>query len=155
MASFIQTLQAQVPSSIPNPNAQTTGTVYFAIDTLKFFIVQSNGQVVPLPTNTAATGPQGATGATGSQGQGLTWRGAYNPGNTYAPYDLVIYTDGSTYICTKEVGANSGNAPGNTEYWNLVAQSGTDGPVTSIGTDASGVNEINGQPINANHIGGL
>jgi hypothetical protein len=143
------------------PARGTPGDTWYTTDTRQTFIVLNDTRLYNLAgllapnTQNPVVGPQGPQGLTGSPGQSITWRGAYDPGNSYAPYDFVSY-NGSTYICIQQVGANSGNAPGNTEYWNLVAQSGDGGPVTSIGQDSSGaVNAINGEPIAAQSVGGL
>ena len=118
--------------SVKSTNLPATGCpgdIWYATDTRQAYLVLSSKQLFQLSGLLGANpvpvvGPQGPQGNQGNPGQGLTWRGTYNSGNSYAPNDLVEYSDGSTYICVKQVGANSGNAPGNTEYWNLVAQSG-------------------------------
>jgi hypothetical protein len=63
----------------------------------------------------------GVTGATGPTGQGLTFRGAYVGGTTYAPYDIVTI-GGDSYIC---ILASTGHTPPNATYWTLVASRGS------------------------------
>jgi hypothetical protein len=78
---------------------------------------------------TGDTGATGATGATGPQGQGFTWRGAYDNATAYSPYDVVSY-NGSSYVCTS---ATTGNLPTDNSFWNLVAQKGDTGATGSDG----------------------
>ena len=86
--------------------------------------------------NTGPAGPTGSTGAAGPPGQGYTWKGAWNSGTAYVPYDSVSNA-GSSYVCT--VG-NTNQAPPNTSYWNILAQQGVigntgpAGPTGSTGT---------------------
>jgi hypothetical protein len=74
-------------------------------------------------------GADGATGATGPAG--VTWRGAYAGGTTYAINDLVSYTDGSTYICTA---ITTGHVPTNATYWALFTSVGATGGTGSTGS---------------------
>lgn len=120
--------------SVPDSQLPTTGQqgdIYFATTSRTVWIVIPGGNLIPLNNLFAqrpvvSVGPPGPSGAAGATGQGLTWRGTYNPGNSYAPYDLVHF-NGSAYICVKQVGANSGNDPTNSEYWNLISSEGADG----------------------------
>lgn len=57
-------------------------------------------------------GPAGAVG--------LTWRGAYSSGTSYAVNDGVS-DGGSSYIC---ISATTGNAPPNAAYWSSLAAAG-------------------------------
>lgn len=66
--------------------------------------------------NTGDTGPQGATGP-----RGLTWKGAWSSGATYAKDDSVQY-NGSSYVATGAVSA--GLVPGVAGVWDLVAAKG-------------------------------
>jgi hypothetical protein len=74
------------------------------------------------------TGPAGPQGATGSAG--LTWRGTYNPQTGYSPGDAVAY-GGASYVSLANT--NSGNTPGATSQWSLLAAAG-----------AAGINGTNG-----------
>jgi hypothetical protein len=71
-------------------------------------------------------GQQGEPGTPGANGQGFTWRGTWDSGTSYIPYDVVFYQDPSypenigSYIC---VVANSGLVPPTNgfSYWNRFA----------------------------------
>ena len=69
--------------------------------------------------NTGDTGPQGATGP-----RGLTWRGAWGSGTTYAKDDAVQY-NGSSYVASGP--ASPGLLPGTAPVWELLAQKGAGG----------------------------
>lgn len=69
--------------------------------------------------NTGDTGPQGATGP-----RGLTWRGAWGSGTTYAKDDAVQY-NGSSYVASGP--ASPGLLPGTAPVWDLLAQKGAGG----------------------------
>ena len=74
-------------------------------------------------------GIQGETGAQGPQGEkgdpGLTWRGGWNSGTTYALNDAAYY-HGSAYISLAET--NVGNIPdASPSHWELLAQKGDTG----------------------------
>ncbi len=85
---------------------------------------------------TGATGPAGATGATGPQGlQGnsggsTTWLGAWSSSTTYVLDDAISF-EGSSYIA---VATSTNVIPGNTDYWQLLAQVGAQGPTGPQGT---------------------
>lgn len=68
-------------------------------------------------------GSDGSDGRDGQDGKGLNWRGTYVPGETYFPHDVVHY-DGSSYICVKQA---QGRPPISREYWNLLAERGSNG----------------------------
>ena len=69
--------------------------------------------------NTGDTGPQGAAGP-----RGLTWRGAWGSGTTYAKDDAVQY-NGSSYVASGP--ASPGLLPGTAPVWELLAQKGAGG----------------------------
>lgn len=69
------------------------------------------------------SGPSGLNGINGKDGSGFTWRGTYNPAKTYNPNDTVHF-DGSSYICLK---TTQGRNPLSRDFWNLVAQRGSNG----------------------------
>jgi len=126
-----------LPSSqLPGPGEGISGDLYFAVDTNQLFVC-ATGYLLPVSgilsggLSLNQTGPQGPQGTPGAPGQGLTWRGAWNTGNTYAPYDLVNAPDGSVYICTVE---NIHQQPPNTAFWNLFAAAPSGGgEVSSVG----------------------
>lgn len=97
---------------------------------------------------TGAAGPTGAPGGTGAIGPsgsiGVTWRGPWAVGTAYAISDLV-QNGGSSYIC---ILANTGNAPPNATYWELVSQQGllgVTGPTGATGTTgATGASGVQG-----------
>ena len=60
----------------------------------------------------------------------FNWKGAYNSGTAYA-VDDVVSSGGSSYVC---ILASTGNAVSNGTYWELMAQTGTNG---TNGTDLS------------------
>jgi collagen type VII alpha len=85
-----------------------------------------------------AAGPQGPAGATGASGAngapGLVYQGAYASTTNYAANDAVTYAGGS-YISL--VAGNSGNTPGTSAAWGVLAAAGAPG--------AAGVNGAPGQ----------
>jgi len=74
-------------------------------------------------------GPVGQAGRNGEDGSGFTWRGTYMPSTSYSPYD-VVHFDGSAYICVK---ATQGRPPISRDYWNLMAERGSNGGGGSTG----------------------
>ncbi len=58
-----------------------------------------------------ATGDTGATGTDGEDGQGFNWRGTWESGEDYSPYDIT-YSEGNSYVCILTI-VNSTNAPKN------------------------------------------
>ena len=69
------------------------------------------------------TGPQGPAGQTGPQGQPVHFLGTWSAIASYVTGDAVFY-NGSAYIA---MGAISGNAPGVSPLWALLAQQGDAG----------------------------
>lgn len=69
----------------------------------------------------------------------ITPKGEFNEATTYQKLDVVSY-QGSSYICLQET---TGNLPTNTEYWQLIAQKGTDGVDGKDGTN--GIDGKDGQ----------
>jgi hypothetical protein len=67
-------------------------------------------------------------GATGATGQGLNYRGGFDNGAVYVPYDLATY-NGSTYICVVQTPSTPANPPDvDTTTWALFASKGDPGP---------------------------
>lgn len=54
------------------------------------------------------------------------WRGTWSMDELYSQNDVVFY-NGSSYIARLDHLSGAGNAPGNTDYWELVAQAGAGG----------------------------
>jgi hypothetical protein len=92
-------------------------------------------------------GSQGVAGATGSAGAqgltgaaGLTWRGTYDPRTGYGAGDAVAYS-GASYVSLANT--NSGNTPGTSAQWALLAAagvvgaSGSNGAAGARGTDGA------------------
>lgn len=71
-----------------------------------------------------------SNGIQGPQGQGLTYRGTYNSGTYYNPYDIVYY-NGSSYI---NLLACSGIVPTNMTYWGMIAIQGSQGQKGDTGS---------------------
>lgn len=92
--------------------------------------------------STGSPGPQGASGAvgavgpTGAAGRSLTWRGEYDPEDTYQVDDLISYL-GSTWMCVQ---ANTTQHPGQAPTrWDLAAAKGDSGATGAVGaTGATG-----------------
>jgi hypothetical protein len=78
-------------------------------------------------------GPAGATGPQGIPGQGFNFRGEWNVGDTYVPYDVVTY-QGACFVAISQV--QPGNIPAfpTGPYWNCIAQAGAQGPAGADGT---------------------
>ena len=83
-------------------------------------------------------GDTGEAGAAGTDGKGLTFKGAWLVGTTYAPLDVVTQ-DGSSFIAvagstdvspTVDVAENGGN-------WAMLAAKGAEGPQGPAGTDGT------------------
>src|SRR5580704_5987786 len=104
--------------------------------------VGATGPAGPTGTTGAigAQGPAGATGATGDTGatgpagptgpQGLTWRGTWNNGASYAVNDGVQF-NGASYISTQ---TTTGQQPDiSPSFWNLLAQAGATGSTGANG----------------------
>ncbi|MGB7552890.1 MAG: DNRLRE domain-containing protein, partial [Candidatus Korobacteraceae bacterium] len=70
-------------------------------------------------------GPQGQQGSAGSNGQGFTFRAAFNNGTSYNPYDVVTY-NGSTYDASVAI-PPGGGTPDQNPHWTLMAQEGAQG----------------------------
>ncbi len=70
-------------------------------------------------------GPQGQQGSAGSNGQGFTFRAAFNSGTSYNPYDVVTY-NGSTYDASVAI-PPGGGTPDQNPHWTLMAQEGAQG----------------------------
>ncbi len=70
-------------------------------------------------------GPQGDQGPAGTNGQGFTFRSAFDNGTNYNAYDVVTY-NGSTYNATVAIPAGGGN-PDQNPNWAVVAQAGAQG----------------------------
>lgn len=67
-------------------------------------------------------------GLTGATGQGLNYRGAFDNGAVYVPYDLATF-NGSTYICVVQTGGTPANNPDvDTTTWAMFASKGDPGP---------------------------
>ena len=81
----------------------------------------------------SGTGTQGPQGDNGSQGQGFTYQGAYSDTRTYAPYDVVTGSDGSTYITPSIGDLPDPTTPGQTD-WTLFTSVGAQGPQGDSGT---------------------
>ena len=81
----------------------------------------------------SGTGTQGPQGDNGSQGQGFTYQGAYSDTRTYAPYDVVTGSDGSTYITSSIGDLPDPTTPGQTD-WTLFTSVGAQGPQGESGT---------------------
>jgi hypothetical protein len=85
-----------------------------------------------------------AKGAKGDPGQGFVWRGAWSDGQSYVPYDLVLW-NGSVYLCIQGI---VGDNPSNTMYWDLFASKGDNGndgaagPNTVSTSTATGITGI-------------
>lgn len=92
-------------------------------------------QGVAGPMGTA--GPQGVIGPAGPQGPPVTFRGSWLATSAYGVGDAVFY-NGSAYIATAAV---SGNPPGISPAWSLLAQQGSTGA-----TGAQGVQGLPGTP---------
>lgn len=69
-------------------------------------------------------GGAGPAGPPGPAGAGLTWKGPWTITTTYAIND-VVSNAGSAWIA---VAANTGQQPGTSASWNLMAQKGADAP---------------------------
>lgn len=80
-------------------------------------------------------GPQGLTGPAGPQGQPVHFLGAWSGTTSYVTGDAV-FLNGSAYIATAAV---TGNPPGVSPSWQLLAQKGDAGP-----TGAQGVQGVAG-----------
>jgi hypothetical protein len=87
-----------------------------------------------------ATGSQGPKGAAGDPGIGLSWRGQYQSGQSYALND-VVQLGGSAYVARATVAATScsgacidSNAPGVSSSWQLLASGGAKGDAGPQGT---------------------
>jgi len=74
-------------------------------------------------------GPTGATGAAGPQGQGLTYRGIWQPNTNYNAYDVTTY-GGQTYFAPAAFTSGASFASAN---WSLMAARGVDGAVGATG----------------------
>ena len=84
---------------------------------------------------TGATGPVGVTGPTGATGSaGLVWKGTWSGVTAYVPKD-VVQRNGAAYV---NILANTGTAPPNGTYWQLVADKGSTGSTGPVGP--TGVN---------------
>jgi len=96
------------------------------------------------PGATGAQGPQGSTGATGSQGpagptgntgpqgQGFSFRGQFDSGAQYNPYDVATY-NGSAYFAPALIPAG-GTTPDINPAWTLFVQQGATGPAGPQGS---------------------
>lgn len=72
---------------------------------------------------------------------GITPKGAYAAGTTYATGESVSY-NGSSYVAIQET---TGNLPTNNTYWQVLAVKGDAGATGSPGADgADGTNGVNG-----------
>jgi hypothetical protein len=122
----------------------SSGTQYNYFDAVRWTAIFEGGEgtptglwlaIVPLPTLGAEPGEiagewsliasdgwQGVEGLPGVDGQGFTWKGIWDSGTSYVPYDVVFYL-GSSYNCLT---ANSNDAPPSAN-WELIAQKGADG----------------------------
>ena len=74
---------------------------------------------------TGPEGPAGPQGAAGANGQGFTFRNAFNNGTNYNAYDVVTY-NGSTYNAKVAIPAGGGT-PDHNSNWALMAQVGSQG----------------------------
>jgi len=92
-----------------------------------FELVAEKGNVGPTGP-TGATGPQGPQGDTGPTGPiGLVWMGEYVSTQTYTMSMAVGYNGSSYYMWANPPGAGF-EPDGWPEYWNVLAQAGSDGP---------------------------
>jgi hypothetical protein len=99
-----------------------------------------------LKGDTGGTGPQGIQGVKGDIGaigpSGLTWKGSWDGAKTYILRDSVNY-NGSSYVSIS--GTNTGNAPPNALFWELLALKGDTGVAGATGdTGAPGPQGIPG-----------
>lgn len=78
-------------------------------------------------------GPQGLSGPTGPQGQPVHFLGPWSATTAYATGDAVFY-NGSAYIASTAV---TGNPPGISPAWQLLAQKGDAGPTGAQGPQGS------------------
>jgi len=86
-------------------------------------------------------------GITGTPGTSFVWRGTWDPGTAYVPYDSVAH-QGSCYVCVQ---ANTNNNPASSPVrWNLLAakgDQGQQGPQGQQGIQGEpGQQGIQGQP---------
>ena len=66
--------------------------------------------------------------------RGLCWKGNYTgTPTTYDVNDVVLYSDGNTYICILQTPYPGGYHCSNTTYWNLFVQQGQQGPQGATG----------------------
>lgn len=80
---------------------------------------------------TGATGAQGLVGPTGPQGphgDGFNYRGEFDPNQTYATYDVVVF-GGSAFLAT----AQTNGAPGSDPSWTLLVAKGDTGATGATG----------------------
>lgn len=81
------------------------------------------------------------SGPTGAQGQGFNFRGAYDSGASYQPYDVV--TDGGfAYVSVQASQPGVGDDIFNTEYWQMFTARGSqgiEGPQGDTGTQGVSV----------------
>lgn len=104
-----------------------------------YICTQANTAI--LPTTITHWDTLAAKGTNGTNGQGLTWRDAYNGSVAYSILDAVSY-NGSSYVCTA---ASSGNLPTNSSFWALMASKGDTGATGAAGaTGATGAAGANG-----------
>ena len=97
-------------------------------------------------------GPAGPQGVAGANGQGFTFRNAFNNGTNYNAYDVVTY-NGSTYNAKVTIPAGGG-IPDQNPNWALWAQVGAQGQQGQQGaqgaTGATGPQGPQGLPGNLN-----
>jgi hypothetical protein len=77
------------------------------------------------------SGPTGSTGETGPAGTSLNFLGAADIIKLYQVNDVVVASDGNSYVC---IDATSGNEPPNATYWTLFSLGGPTGPLGETGS---------------------
>jgi collagen triple helix repeat protein len=78
--------------------------------------------------DTGATGPQGPVGPQGLDGDGFNYRGEFDANETYATYDVVVFS-GSSFLAV----APTSGAPGTDPSWTLLVAKGDTGATGAPG----------------------
>ena len=164
-------VEAWANGSLPNNGlalAMTTSSGAVALDSKESIytshqpeleIVLGGTQGPPGPQGPEGPqGPQGQQGSAGSNGQGFTFRAAFNNGTSYNPYDVVTY-NGSTYDASVAI-PPGGGTPDQNPHWTLMAQEGAQGQQGTQGqpgpqgqsgaTGPQGPQGLQGEPGNLN-----
>lgn len=131
---------------IGTDDASGLPTKNFSLLDIKTYVLEGVDGVITVAGAQGPPGPPGPAGEPGKDGEdgktvigpaGLTWKGAWTSGSSYAKNDAVGY-DGSSWFCIEAISNSLIDPSQDTTHWALLAAQGADG------TD--GLNGAKGDP---------